>query len=140
MKRFLFKNCLIFLVSCSSVRTSQHTQELTPTKQKQKIALLQKKLQLAEKEYGKLKIQIDRLSDEMRETELAYIRKQIDEFEDLIRKHPSKKADFDSADLFLEEREKLHRMILGNESPYEAQIVLDRILQLITELSDQMEF
>jgi len=129
---------LALLTSCG-LRATQNVHELPPTKQKQKIALLQKKLHLAEKEHKKLKAHIDRLSDDMRETELAYIRKQIDAFEDLIRKQPSKKADFDNAELFLEEREKLHRMIQSSESTYEAQIVLDRILQLITELSDRDE-
>jgi len=119
------------------MRNSQAAQDLPPTKQKQKIALLQKKLQIAEKQQVKLKGEIERLSDEMRETELAYIRKQIDDYEDLIRKTPSKKAGFSGSDLFLEEREKLHRIIQRGESVFEAQIVLDRILQLITELSDQ---
>jgi len=127
---------LILLASCG-LRLSPAVAQLPPTKQKQKIAFLQKKLQLAEKEQRKLKAEVDRLSDEMREAELAYIRKQIDEYEELIRKTPSKKADFDSTDLFLEEREKLHRLIQNSESIYEAQVVLDRILQLITELSDQ---
>lgn len=133
MNKFLI---FIFLTSCG-LRTSPNVADLAPTKQKQKIALLQKKLQLAEKEQKKIKAQVERLSDEMREAEIAYIRKQIDDYEEIIRKYPSKKADFDRADLFLEEREKLHRMIQSSESTYEAQIVLDRILQLITELSDQ---
>lgn len=131
-KFFIF----IFLTSCG-LRTSPNVADLAPSKQKQKIALLQKKLQFAEKEQKKIKAQVERLSDEMREAEIAYIRKQIDDYEEIIRKYPSKKADFDSVDLFLEEREKLHRMIQSSESTYEAQIVLDRILQLITELSDQ---
>lgn len=127
---------MILLASCG-LRSSPNVGELTAMKQKQKIALLQKKLQLAEKEQTKLKTRIERMSDEMRETELAFIRNQIDEYEELIRKQPSKKADFESANLFLAEREKLHQMIQKNESIYEAQVVLDRILQLITELSDQ---
>jgi septal ring factor EnvC (AmiA/AmiB activator) len=133
MRRFVV---LLLLASCG-IRTSPHVAELPPTKQKQKIAFLQKKLQLAEKEQRKLKAQVERLSDEMREAELAYIRKQIDDYEALIRKQPSKKADYDSADLFLSERERLHQMIQTSESSYEAQVVLDRILQLITELSDE---
>lgn len=135
MNKFIL---LIFLASCG-LRTSPNAQDLPPTKQKQKIALLQKKLQLAEREQRKIRAQVERLSDEMREVELAYIRKKIDDHEELIRKHPSKKADFDSTDLFVDEREKLHQMIQNSESIFEAQVVLDRILQLITELSDQTE-
>lgn len=130
---------LLLLAASCGFRASPSVQELPPTKQKQKIALLQKKIQLAEKEHKKLKVHIERLSDEMRGVELAYIRKQVDDYEDLIRKQPSKKMDFSSAELFLNEREKLHRMIERSESTYEASVLLDRILQLITELSDQVE-
>jgi hypothetical protein len=118
------------------MRTNPNVAELGPVKQKQKIVLLQKKLQHAEKEQKKINAQVEKLGDEMREAELAYIRKQIDSFEDLIRKQPSKIADFESAELFLDEREKLHRMIQSTESVYEAQIILERILQLITQLGD----
>lgn len=128
----------MILASCG-LRTSPNAQDLPPTKQKQKIALLQKKLQLAEREQRKIKAQVERLSDEMREVELAYIRKKVDDYEELIRKHPSKKTDIDSADFFEDEREKLHHMIQNSESIFEAQVVLDRILQLITELSNQTE-
>lgn len=131
----------IFLLftSCGDMK-GPNVADLAPTKQKQKIVLLQKKLQLAEKEHQKLKVKIEKLSDEMREVELAYIRKQIDQFEEIIRKQPSKKLDFDITELFLDEREKLHRMIQKCESSYDAQIVLDRILQLITELGDSTVF
>lgn len=130
--RFFF----LFLLAACGVKSCPNVQELPPTKQKQKISLLQKKLHLAEKEQRKIKHQIDRLNDEMRETELAYIRKKIDDYEDLIRKNPKLKATFDSSDLFLEEREKLHKIIQTSESSFEAQVVLDRILQLVTELGD----
>ncbi len=131
---------LLFLVlaSCSSCRhSSSAIQELPPTKQKQKIALLQKKLHLAEKEEKKIHMQVERLSDEMHEARLRLIRKQIDEYEEMIRKNPRKKKDLDSGELFLEEREQLHRMIQSGASSFEAQLVLDRILQLITNLSDE---
>ena len=114
-----------------------HLQELPPTKQKQKIAFLQKKLNLAEKEEKKIKNQIDQLSDEVREAELSYIRREVDRLEDLVRNNPKKKATLDSSSLFVEERETLHRMIQNTQYPFEAQVVLDRILQFITELSNE---
>jgi len=126
---------LIVLASCG-MRMTPNVAELPPTKQKQKIVLLQKKLQLAEKEQKKIQAHVERLSDEMREAELAYIRKQVDGYEELIRKQPSKMADFDSAELFSDERERLHKMIHSSESSYEAQVVLERILQLVTQLQD----
>lgn len=127
----------LVLASYSCRHSSSAVQELPPTKQKQKIALLQKKLHLAEKEEKKIRSQVERLSDEVHEARLGLIRKQIDEYEEIIRKNPKKKKDLDSGELFLEEREQLHRMIQGGISSFEAQIVLDRILQLITNLSDE---
>src|SRR5689334_17498332 len=127
---------LIVLASCG-IRMTPNVAELAPTKQKQKIVLLQKKLQLAEREQKKISAQVERLGDEMREAELAYIRKQVDTYEEIIRKQPSKMADYNSSDLFSDERERLHKMIHRSESIYEAQIVLDRILQLICQLQDQ---
>jgi septal ring factor EnvC (AmiA/AmiB activator) len=128
------KIILLLLLAGCGLKTTPNVTELAPTKQRQKIALLQKKLQLAEKEQRKMNAQVERLCDEMREAELAYIRKQVDNYEELIRKQPSKMADFEPADLFLDERERLHKMIHSSESVYEAQIVLDRILQLMTQL------
>jgi CRISPR/Cas system CMR subunit Cmr6 (Cas7 group RAMP superfamily) len=130
----MFKILLLLLLASCGLRTTPNVAELAPTKQRQKIALLQKKLQFAEKEQKKVNAQVERLGDEMREAELAYIHKQVDNYEELIRRQPSKMADFEPADLFLEERERLHKMIHSSESVYEAQVVLDRILQLMAEL------
>jgi septal ring factor EnvC (AmiA/AmiB activator) len=128
------KIILLLLLAACGLRTTPNVAELAPVKQRQKIALLQKKLQLAEKEQKKMNAQVERLGDEMREAELAYIRKQVDHYEEAIRRQPSKMADYESADLFLDERERLHKMIHSSESVYEAQIVLDRILQLMARL------
>jgi len=130
---------VFFLLTSCGVRDPSafsHLQEIPPSKQKQKIAFLQKKLSLAEKEEKKIKNQIDQLSEEVRDAELTYIRREIDCFEDIIRFNPKKKRDIDGSTLFLEERETLHRMIQNSQYPFEAQVVLDRILQLITELGN----
>lgn len=126
---------LLFCSSCG-MRSSSNIEDLSITKHKQRIILLQKKLHLAEKEEKKIKEKMERLSHEMRETELAYIRRRIDDYEELIQKTPSKKADFESASFFLKEREKLCKMIQASEASPEAQVVLDRILQLMMELDD----
>ncbi len=128
---FLF----FFLFSCGG-RSPSNAEEISLIKQKQKIVLLQKKLYLAEKEERKVKEKMEKLCDEMRETELGLIRRQIDDYEELIQKTPSKRADFESSTLFLKERERLYWMIRNGKATSEAQIVLDRILQLVTELSD----
>lgn len=99
-------------------------------KQKLKIAVLQKKLEQAEKEQQKALTEVERLAAEIEQAKLALIRKQIDKYE-----HKTEKA----VSLFLEEREALYQMIQTGPSPsaFEAQVELDRILRLITELSDE---
>jgi hypothetical protein len=99
-------------------------------KQKLKIAVLQKKLEQAEKEQQKAHTEVERLAAEIEKAKLALIRKQIDKYEQKTEK---------IASLFLEEREALYQMIQTGPSPaaLEAQVELDRILRLITELSDE---
>ena len=129
---------LLLLAALALSSCGVRSSNLPLTKQKQKIIFLQKKLELAEREEKKIHAEIERLGDEMRQTQLALIRKQVDEYEEQIRKQPKKKFDLDIGELFLNERDQLHRMIQSGASIYEAQIVLDRILQLITELSDEL--
>ena len=125
---------LLVLASCSQ-RESSYSQELPPTKQKQKIAFLQKKLQLAEREGKRVQTQIERLDEEVREAQIALIRKQVDDFEEMIRKNPKKKRELDAAEMFVEEQETLRRMIQNGASLFEAQLMLERILQLIANVS-----
>lgn len=131
--------CILLLAVLSSCGIRPHPTgggDLPLTKQKQKISFLQRKLMIAEMQQEKIQTQVQRLRDDVREAELAYIRGQIDDYEELIRREPKAKSHFDSAELFHEEREKLHRIIQSSDSTYEAQIVLDRILQLVTELGN----
>lgn len=117
------------LMSCFYVPEFPVVQSgLSAKKQKQRIAVLQKKLESAEKEHKKVQIEVEKLASEIHEAQLALIRRQIDEAE---RKK--------TASLFLEEREALYEMIQSGPSPaaFEAQVELDRILRIITELSDE---
>ena len=104
-------------------------QSLSPKKQRQKIAVLQKKLESAEKEQKKIETDVEKIAREIDEAQIALIRRQLDEYEN--RAH-------NKASLFVEEREALYRMIQSGPSPsaFEAQVELDRILRLITEFSD----
>jgi len=119
--------------------------KLSPTKQKQKIVFLQKKLQLAEKEQRKIAEQVDFLEEEIKQAELAFVKRIVFETEDKIRKfeenplHRLKLTESEISHLFLEEREILHRMIQASPTPasLEAQGLLDQILRLITSLSDE---
>ena len=132
MRSYVF---LLLLTACG-IRSCPNAQELSPTKQKQKIVLLQKKLQLVGKEQDRVHTQIEKLNGELETVQLTYIRNKVDDYEELLRKDPRKRFYFDSADLFAEERETLHQMIQSGHAIFEAQVVLDRILQLITELGD----
>jgi len=124
-------NILFFflLTSCFCGGERAIVQGPSPKKQKQKIAMLQKKLQLAEKEQKKVQTEIEKLVCEIDEVQLFLIRRQIDDYETKKDKTPH---------LFLQEREALYRMIQEGPSPsaFEAQVELDRILRIITELSD----
>jgi t-SNARE complex subunit (syntaxin) len=129
--RFLF--ALIFLSGCFHSIKLQDTaamQTLSPPKQKQRIAALQKKLQAAEKEQRAAEAEVERLVMEIEEAQVALIRRQVDDYE--------RKTGY-TADLFLEEREALYQIIRSGPGPasFNAQIELDRILRLITERSDE---
>lgn len=126
------KRCIVlilFLASCFNTAESPIVQGPSPKKQKQKIALLQKKLQLAEKEYKKAEDELQNLSSEIEQAQLTLIRRQVDDYERKKEKSP-----YD----FLAEREALYRMIQSGPTPaaFEAQVELDRILRIITEVSD----
>lgn len=121
---------LLLLSSCFTGNEHLIVQSITPKKQKQKIAFLQKKLEQAHKEQKKIEEEVATLSDEIDQARLALIRRQVDEQERSGKKHPK---------LFRDEREALYKIIQEGPSPtaFEAQVELDRILRLITELSDE---
>ncbi len=127
------KKCLLLLLltSCfTGTIESPIAQGPSAKKQRQRIVVLQKKLKEAEQEQQKVQAEVDQLTAEIGEAQIALIRKQIDRYEKKVEKVPP---------LFLEEREALYRMIQTGPSPsaFEAQVELDRILRLITENSDE---
>lgn len=122
-------------------------QTLPVTKQKQRIALLQKKLEHAEIDLRKAQEEVERLHNDLHQSQLALIEKQIEMYEKQIRKiqaDPSPKMQLSQGEgsaLFLKEREMLQHMMENGPSPsaFEAQVVLDRILRMITEYRDVQE-
>ena len=118
------------LTSCISVREPFFVQEEGVQKQKQKISHLYKKLALAEEEKRNAEMDAKQLTHEINIAKLALIRAQIDAYE---------KGKDKNFTLFMEEREVLYQLI-QEEVPsqaLEAQVELDRILRIITELSDE---
>ena len=141
---------LFFLTSCAMNSPlgddTSVVQAVPAVKQKQKIALLQKKLEHAEKEQKRAEEEVERLNDEVHEAQLVLVRKQVASAEEQIKKlqsDPRKYAQLiqlEASTLFLKEREMLHELIQTGPSPsaFEAQVVLDRILGMITELSNEI--
>jgi hypothetical protein len=110
-------------------------------KESQKITNLQKKLELALQAEKRAKSEVERLDLEIHQTELALIRKCVDEYQKQIshfQMEPQKLAQLEASGLFSKERETLHKIIQDGPTPssFEAQVELDRILRMITEISD----
>ncbi len=136
---------LLFISGCALPSSGNEILvKLSPTKQKQKIAFLQKKLELAERDQKKVEGEIGFLREEIKQAELAFVRRIVHEAEEKLRKleeNPSNRLKFtenEISNLFLEERKILHRMMQTGPTPasLEAQEVLDQILRMITSLSD----
>jgi hypothetical protein len=113
---------------------------LSQKRQKQKLIVLQKKLEHAEKKQGSAQKEVEHLKDEMSQAELAVIRQAVEECEEKLARHY--KTDHEHvANLFLNERESLHKMIQSGAAPtsFQAQVVLDQILRMITNLSEETQ-
>lgn len=115
------KTSILFLLFLTACLTE------TPVGQ---INSLEKKLQSAESTKQKTDLEITTLTDQIRRAKLALIRKRVDEFQ-------TKQPRAEPSTLFLTEREALYEMIQHGAYVAEAQVELDRILRLITQLSDR---
>ena len=117
---------------------------LAPKKQKLRISNLQRKLETAEADRIKAADEVERLRREIEVAQIELIQFRVNDFEDDLIKHQwdrnfvVKKVPNGPSSLFYRERELLHEMIRSGPSPssFEAQIVLDQILRMITTLSD----
>ena len=127
----------IFLVACTKSYTGSISYEMPLTKQKQRLLFLQKKLQMAEKEKNKREEEVDRLAEEVSLAQLSLFSKLVDECEQEILHNPKKWSKVQIEGLFLKERETLYELIQTSSYSFEAQLVLDKILQIITTLSDE---
>ncbi|MBI3508030.1 MAG: hypothetical protein HY069_00085 [Chlamydiia bacterium] len=117
------------MTSCTAQRAAYIADDLSPRKQKQKIALLQKKLEAAARDEEKKKQEILELQEAIRAARLALIRKELNQYE--AKKHPY------SAELFQQEREFLQEVLQygTNQMAKDAELLLERILRIITEES-----
>jgi hypothetical protein len=131
LKKYFFIP-LLFLASCSYVPVGEGVEvAMLPVKrQKQRLMVLEKRLESAEKQRVKVIKEIEALHEEIEGVELAIVRKVVENAE----AGGAKKG----TNLFLAERETLHRLIQSGPSKtsFEAQVVLDQILRMITNLSE----
>lgn len=130
---------LLTLTSCFSFIEDLPLVQSNPIrKQKHQITLLQKKLASAEESQKKAIAEVEKIQEEIYQAQLSLIRKQVDNYE----KQPQKWASKDPSALLFAEREELHQIIQAGPSPaaFDAQFELDRILRLITQLSDGSNF
>ena len=138
-KRVFLGFCLLLLTSCGFVQQSYVALATTNRKQKYKTTLLQKKLAIAEKKLQESQEETDRLRFALCEAELNAIETDLDLLEQKWQVNPELLAASLQAaapNLFLEERETLHTIMDLDRSSTRAQFLLDRYLQLITQLSD----
>lgn len=99
------------------------------SQENQPIASLQKKLEIASKKREEAEEKVAELKRTVQKQQLASIKKRIDKYEKQIGK-----MDPIQEDSFAQERETLHELIESSEFSADAQVELDRILRIITEL------
>ena len=126
----------LLAASCTGSYLESSLSEPPISKQRQRIAHLQKKLQMAEKEQRKVEEEVGRLSEEVAMAKLSLISKIVNDLEVEIRRDPKKWIHGQRGELFLKEREGLYELIQDSPYSFEAQLMLDKILQIITELGD----
>lgn len=145
LKTFLSFSLFLSLSSCWNMDHFSEpmlVQGPSIKKQKQKVLVLQKKLEKALQEQARLQDEVALLQTEILQAQLSVVRNKLDATERRMRPWQTeqpKELQADAAGLFIPERELLHQIIQTGPSPeaFEAQVELDRILRLITELSDE---
>ena len=142
MKRIAIS--LLFILASCTAKQQGNTQAAffhpqVNHKLKGKAAVLQKKLSNAERALLEDQSAIERLRSQVCDAELNAIESQIDNLEQKWRSDPQKIAQSlkrEVSVLLLEERETLNRIIQNGPEVRRSQVLLDRILQLITQVSD----
>ncbi|MBF8262919.1 MAG: hypothetical protein HW387_584 [Parachlamydiales bacterium] len=137
---------LLFLCACSARQEPSALavfHEPTDIRLKQKALLLQKKLSKAQHALTEDERAIERLRSLLCEAELNAIEAKVESFEKKWHTEPHRITQSLRKEvpcLFHEERATLSRIIRGGPDIFRAQVLLDRILQLITQLSDSVPF
>jgi hypothetical protein len=144
MKKIGLNILILLLASCTTKQISNQPAAirlLPDYKLKQKAVVLQQKLSKAEHALCEDQEAIRRLRSQVCDAELKAIESQINNLEQKWISDPRRVAQGlrpEVSHLFLEERETLSRIIQTGPDSVRAQVLLDRILQLITQLSDSV--
>ena len=136
IKRTFF---LLLFASCTLVQPSYGPVAMNHRKHKHKAALLQKKLAAAERKLQETQEETQRIRSALCEAELNAIEIDLEHLEKKWQTNPEQllaTLQQEAPHLFLEERQMLHTIIDLDESSLRAQLLLDRFLQLITQLSE----
>lgn len=141
MTRRSFIWVLLLVSSCSLREQIAQTSFLSSSdrRQKQRVVVLQKKLDQAQKALAKGQEEVDLLQLQLCDAQLESIEQQIEYLERKWQTDPvslSQALYQDASHLFLEEREALYRIVQTGFSMHRAQNLIDRILQLITQIHD----
>ncbi len=142
MKNYVFILLSLFVTSCS-VRDQMAAQTSFLSgydrKQKQKVIVLQKKMEIAERTLAKYEDDVDFLRGQLCDAQLESIESQIAHLERRWQIDPVSLSQVlyeETSRLFLEERETLYQILQTGISVHRAQNLIDRILQLITQIND----
>lgn len=131
----LWKKCagILLLSSCSlGVPLEERAPPiLSVAKQKQKVSILEKKLLTAERQKEKADRHCEELQEALQEAQLVLIRTQLARYQ----KEFDKKGKEEDLFAFEEERKALHHLVSHGALKHsrEAQEILDRILEIITD-------
>jgi len=142
MKTVLFLS-LLALSACSiqkQIALNHSFLSGSERKQKQKVIVLQKKLELAERALAKSQKELEALRMEFYDAELDSIESRLSALERKWQADPLALTNAlyqETTRLFLEEREILYQILQAGVSMHRAQNLIDRILQLITQINDR---
>lgn len=132
---FFLSSCTATQQAISQGKPHFHSEQ----KQRQKVIVLQKKFSAAQRALLRDQEEVELLRLQLFDAELDMVESQIDALEQKWRNNPDyliRSLSSNASVLFLEEREKLHNIIQSGPGSTRAQGLLDRILQLITQVGD----
>jgi hypothetical protein len=134
----LAATALLFSCSVEKPTAAPIFYEKVDAKLKQRALLLQKKLDAAQRTLTEDQRSIDRLREQLCNAELNAVESKIQIMENQWQANPQRMVVLhnDISHFFINDRETLSQIIRNGPDSLRAQSLLDRVLQLITQVSD----